>query len=105
MMDTLIDLESDLSETHNTAQGTRNMAGKHGFAGVDARLTESNAKHGETQAILASLVAAARTLEWICGLALALCGMLVPVAAALVLRMVSSDPAPIELTVATALEE
>ena len=126
LMDTLLDLEVAPSEAYNTVQGTHNMAGKNVIAAMDARfvetnakfvetnakisetnsrITETNAKVSETQSMIASIGAELRTLKWICGLSLALSGMLVTVVMALVLYLLPGDPAPSTAPVATEVAE
>ena len=118
-MDTLLDLEVDPGEAYNTVQGTHNMAGKNVIAAMDARfvqtnakfvetnarITETNARITETHAMIASIGAELRTLKWICGLSLALSGMLLTVMVALILYLLPGDPAPSKATVATAVAE
>ena len=119
LMDTLLDLEVAPSEAYNTVQGTHNMAGKNVIAAMDARfvetnakfvetnarITETNARITETHAMIASIGAELRTLKWICGLSLALSGVLMTVVVALILYLLPSDPAPSQATVATAVAE
>ena len=133
LMDTLLDLEVAPSEAYNTVQGTHNMAGKNVIAAMDARFVETNAKFAETNAkfaetnakfvetnaritetnaritethaMIASIGAELRTLKWICGLSLALSGMLLTVMVALILYLLPGDPAPSKATVATAVAE
>ena len=81
------------------------MAGKNVIAAMDARFVETNAKFVETHAMIASIGAQLRTLKWICGLSLALSGMLVTVVVALVLYLLPGEPAPSKETVATAVAE
>ena len=81
------------------------MAGKNVIAAMDARFDETNAKFVETHAMIASIGAQLRTLKWICGLSLALSGMLVTVVVAFVLYLLPSDPAPSKDTVATVVTE
>ena len=125
-MNTLLDLEVDPGEAYNTVQGTHNMAGKNVIAAMDARfvqtnakfaetnakfvetnarITETNARITETHAMIASIGAELRTLKWICGLSLALSGVLMTVVVALILYLLPSDPAPSQATVATAVAE
>ena len=125
-MNTLLDLEVDPGEAYNTVQGTHNMAGKNVIAAMDARfvqtnakfaetnakfvetnarITETNARITETHAMIASIGAELRTLKWICGLSLALSGMLLTVMVALILYLLPGDPAPSKATVATAVAE
>ena len=75
------------------------------FVETNARITETNAKVSETQAMIASIGAELRTLKWICGLSLALSGMLVTVVMALVLYLLPGDRAPCKSAVATAVAE
>ena len=126
LMDTLLDLEVPPSKAYNTVQGTHNMAGKNVIAAMEARFVETNAKFvetnaritetnakvsetnakvSETQAMIASIGAELRTLKWICGLSLALSGMLVTVVMALVLYLLPGDRAPSKSAVATVVAE
>ena len=118
-MNTPLALEVDPSEAYNTVQGTHNMAGKNVIAAMDARFAETNAKFVETNAritetnaritethsMIASIGAELRTLKWICGLSLALSGMLMTVMVALILYLLPGDLAPSKATVATAVAE
>lgn len=97
-MDTLIDLEVGPSEAYNTVQGTHTMAGKDVIAAMDAKFVETNA-------MLASIGAELRIRRWLLGLLVALVGMLVTVLVALVLYLLSGDPAPSQPTVVTAVAE
>ena len=88
------------------------MAGKNVIAAMDARFAETNAKFvetnariTETHALIASIGAELRTLKWICGLSLALSGVLMTVVVALILYLLPGDPAPSKATVATAVAE
>ena len=105
LMDMLLDLGVDPSQAYNTVQGTHNMAGKNVIAAMDARFVETNARITETHAMIASIGAQLRTLKWICGLSLALSGMLVTVVVALVLYLLPGDPTPSKETAATAVAE
>ena len=112
LMDTLLGLEVAPSEAYNTVQGTHNMAGKNVIAAMDSRFVETNAKFVETNAkfvethaMIASIGAELRTLKWICGLSLALSGMLVTVVMGLVLYLLPGAPEPSNATVATAVAE
>ncbi len=112
LMDTLLGLEVASSEAYNTVQGTHNMAGKNVIAAMDSRFVETNAKFVETNAkfvethaMIASIGAELRTLKWICGLSLALSGMLVTVVMGLVLYLLPGAPEPSNATVATAVAE
>ena len=105
LMDTLLGLGVGPSEAYNTVQGTHNMAGKNVIAAMDSRFVETNAKFVETHAMIASIGAELRTLKWICGLSLALSGMLVTVVMGLVLYLLPGDPAPTKAPVATAVAE
>ena len=112
LMETLLDLEVAPGVAYNTVQGVHNMAGRNVIAAMDARFVETNAKFvetnariTETHAMIASIGAELRTLKWICGLSLALSGMLMTVMVALVLYLLPGDPAPSEEAVATAITE
>ena len=74
------------------------MAGKNVIAAMDSRFVE-------THAMIASIDAELRTLKWICGLSLALSGMLVTVVMALVLYLLPGEPEPSKTAVATAVAE
>ena len=61
------------------------------FVETTARIAESGVKGTEPPAMIASLTTEVRTLKWICGLGLALFGMVVPVMVALVLHGMSAE--------------
>ena len=104
-MDTLLDLEVDPSEAYNTVQGTHNMAGKNVIAAMDARFVEINANFSEIKAMIKSLEAEVRLMNWLLGFSVAFVGTLITVVVALFLYRLPGDPAPTEVTVSAAVAE
>lgn len=85
------------------------MAGKNVIAAMDAKSVETNARitenAAEAQAILKSLDTELRIIKWMLGILLAMGGMLVSVLLGILLYLLPRNPAPIKVTVATAVVE
>lgn len=72
---------------------------------MEAKSVETKAGITEAQAILKSLGTELRIIKWMLLILLALVGMLVPVLLGILLYLLPRNPAPIKVTVATAVVE
>ena len=85
------------------------MAGKNVISAMDAKSVETNARitenAAEARAMFKSLGTELRIIKWMLLISLALVGMLVPVLLGVLLYSLPRNPAPIEVTVATAVVE